>query len=255
MEKIGSLLKDKRVAKRLSPNDINSSTRIPLRYIAALEEDDVSVFPAEVYYLGFLRKYAQFLGLDENALAAAYKKEKADKNAKAAAPQVQKPGSRLSVKFWIAFVSGIAVLTLGAFVWMDHEVKNIYRSIQVVRRPPQISAEKKPAAAKPQPKEAKLRAQAAAVKRPAVTPVRKALELQITAVDASWVKVVADGKPEFSAILEKGSGKGWFADNKFELVIGYAPGVSVKLNGKDIDVRKIAKQDISELTLTAEDAR
>ena len=63
------------------------------------------------------------------------------------------------------------------------------------------------------------------------------------------------GKQKQFSGQEKGLKKEWFANDKFALVVGYAPGVRVRLNGVEIDVRKNAKKDISEMTLGAEDLK
>ncbi|HEU0072543.1 MAG TPA: helix-turn-helix transcriptional regulator [Dehalococcoidia bacterium] len=59
-----------RQAKGLTLFDAERGTRIPRRYLEALEADQFSLLPAPVYARGFLRNYARFLGLDENALTA-----------------------------------------------------------------------------------------------------------------------------------------------------------------------------------------
>ncbi len=248
MEKIGKILKEKREAQRLTIDAVNSSTRIPLKFVTALEEDNVKGFPAELYYIGSLRKYAQFLGLDDNLLVSAYKEEKANRE-KPACPPKREPCAKPSRKFWGYSLVAIAVVFLIAYAWLNIELEKISKQVVVVK--PRIVHRVKQAQPKQTAKESRQRAQAA-VPKPAVQ-AGKALVLEIEAVDSSWVKITSDGKVEYSAILEKGTKREWTADSKFGLVVGYAPGVSVKLNGRTIDVKKYAKQDISELTLTTED--
>lgn len=60
----GRLLKETRENKGLTLQQAAEATKITSRHIRALEEDNYSVFPGETYITGFLRSYADFLGLD-----------------------------------------------------------------------------------------------------------------------------------------------------------------------------------------------
>jgi cytoskeletal protein RodZ len=61
---IGSTLLEARQRKRLSLFDAAESTRIRVKYLSALEEERFDALPAEVYARGFLRTYAEYLGLN-----------------------------------------------------------------------------------------------------------------------------------------------------------------------------------------------
>jgi cytoskeletal protein RodZ len=65
---IGELLRAAREEKKLSVEQVNRETKISAQTIRALEQDDFGAFPGETYLKGFLRTYAQFLGLDGNRL-------------------------------------------------------------------------------------------------------------------------------------------------------------------------------------------
>lgn len=61
---IGQKLKAAREAKRLTLEKVFEATRIRVPYLKALEEDDLSSMPSPVQARGYLRNYAEFLGLD-----------------------------------------------------------------------------------------------------------------------------------------------------------------------------------------------
>ena len=61
---IGQRLKIAREDQRLTLEQVFESTRIRVQYLQALEEDDLSVMPSPVQARGYLRNYAEFLGLD-----------------------------------------------------------------------------------------------------------------------------------------------------------------------------------------------
>jgi len=73
MESLGKKLKEARLARKLDFSQISRETNISGRYLEALEQEDFSVFPGEPYLLGFLRNYAEYLGLNSNELLSMYK--------------------------------------------------------------------------------------------------------------------------------------------------------------------------------------
>lgn len=65
MENIGNTLKQTRLAKNISLEEIEKNTRIRKLYLEAIENEDWDVIPGTVYLRGFLKSYAKYLGLDE----------------------------------------------------------------------------------------------------------------------------------------------------------------------------------------------
>ena len=71
MELIGARLKKAREGANFSLQDISDRTRISLRFLAAIENDDFSALPGRVYIYGFTRAFARAVGLDEESVVAA----------------------------------------------------------------------------------------------------------------------------------------------------------------------------------------
>jgi cytoskeletal protein RodZ len=61
---IGASLREARTRRGLSLDDVTTGLRIRERYVTALEEERWELMPAEAYAKGFLRMYAEFLGLN-----------------------------------------------------------------------------------------------------------------------------------------------------------------------------------------------
>ncbi len=61
---IGNSLREARVRQGLDYPQIELATKIRAKYIRALEDEQFAVLPAQPYVKGFLRTYADFLGLD-----------------------------------------------------------------------------------------------------------------------------------------------------------------------------------------------
>jgi cytoskeleton protein RodZ len=64
MTTIGQKLKEAREDQRLTIEKVFEATRIRVQYLQALEEDDLSIMPSPVQARGYLRNYAEFLGLN-----------------------------------------------------------------------------------------------------------------------------------------------------------------------------------------------
>lgn len=73
MDALGKKLKETRLARNLELDQISRETNITRRYLEALEAEDFSIFPGEPYLLGFLRNYAEYLGLDSSEMLSLYK--------------------------------------------------------------------------------------------------------------------------------------------------------------------------------------
>ena len=67
--KIGPVLERARKDKGLSLEEAERATKIRKRYLGGLERDDYTVLPDAVYARGFLKTYANFLGLDGDGLS------------------------------------------------------------------------------------------------------------------------------------------------------------------------------------------
>jgi cytoskeletal protein RodZ len=65
---VGEILRTTRESRKLSIEQVNRDTKISVQTIRAIEEDDFGAFPSETYVKGFVRTYAEFLGLDGNRL-------------------------------------------------------------------------------------------------------------------------------------------------------------------------------------------
>jgi cytoskeletal protein RodZ len=64
MFEIGGSLREARLKRGLSPADVQKAIRIRDRYLQALEEERWELLPGDAYVKGFLRTYADYLGLD-----------------------------------------------------------------------------------------------------------------------------------------------------------------------------------------------
>ncbi|HPQ03504.1 MAG TPA: helix-turn-helix domain-containing protein, partial [Bacillota bacterium] len=64
MNEIGVLLREAREASGMSLEEVSEATKIRSKYLEAIEQGDFAVIPGEVYLKGFMRNYADCVGLD-----------------------------------------------------------------------------------------------------------------------------------------------------------------------------------------------
>jgi Helix-turn-helix domain len=71
---IGQVLKRTRTRQKVDIRTVEAETKVRIKYLRALENEEWEVLPGPAYAKGFLRTYAQFLGLDGDALVDEYRR-------------------------------------------------------------------------------------------------------------------------------------------------------------------------------------
>src|SRR4249919_4007221 len=124
MFEIGGSLREARLKRNLTPADVQKAIRIRDRYLQALEEERWELLPGDAYVKGFLRTYADYLGLDGNL----YVEEYNSRLARPAEPQfvpagLARPGGRaggvgfLRPLIVIAVIVAIVAIVAGLAAW------------------------------------------------------------------------------------------------------------------------------------------
>ena len=72
MSSFGEELKRERELREFTLREVSESTKISLRHLEALERNDFEQLPGGVFNRGFVRAYAQFIGVDPEAMVNAY---------------------------------------------------------------------------------------------------------------------------------------------------------------------------------------
>lgn len=73
--RIGEVLKGARTRQGIEIREVEERTKIRTKYLRALESEDWEVLPNPAYAKGFLRTYAQLLGLDADAVVDEYRRQ------------------------------------------------------------------------------------------------------------------------------------------------------------------------------------
>jgi cytoskeletal protein RodZ len=72
MESIGRYLRRERELRQVSLEELAQTTRIPLKMLQHIEEDDFEKLPGEIFARGFLKCYARALGVEADDVLAVY---------------------------------------------------------------------------------------------------------------------------------------------------------------------------------------
>src|SRR3954469_1533470 len=86
MTDIGPTLREARMRREIDLAEAERRTKIRVRYLRALENEEWDVLPGPTYTRSFIRTYASFLGLDGERLADDFRRLQED--------QVPEPGGR-----------------------------------------------------------------------------------------------------------------------------------------------------------------
>ena len=78
MPSFGAKLKLEREKRKITLEQISVSTKIGIRMLQALEEDNFNQLPGGIFNRGFVRAYSRFLGLDEDQTIADYMQASGD---------------------------------------------------------------------------------------------------------------------------------------------------------------------------------
>lgn len=73
MFEIGSALREARVRGKLTLRQAEEDTKIRVKYLQAMENEEFDVMPGDAYVKGFLQTYAQYLGLDPAIILDEYR--------------------------------------------------------------------------------------------------------------------------------------------------------------------------------------
>jgi cytoskeletal protein RodZ len=69
---LGNILRNARIEKGLTIEDVQDSTKILKRYLVAIEEGNYDMLPESFYVRAFIRSYAEAVGLDPNEIIKLY---------------------------------------------------------------------------------------------------------------------------------------------------------------------------------------
>lgn len=225
MASIGESLKNKRLEKKLSLEEISKRTKVQKKVLEALEQDKAEEMLGPVYAKSFLKKYSLFLGLKTSSVL--------DKTsaAKSSAPFILDIASQkrkdkdwqkiISLAKNIVLISVIIIITVVASARM---VRLVYTKATTSSKAKVEKSTKSSAASGVTEKKATPPHTSSAK----VTPSRLLLK---TKRDV-WAQIKVDQHIAFEGILKKASQEEWAFKKEMRLWVGNGAFVELTLNGK-----------------------
>jgi len=222
MNRIGEALKRAREQKGISLREAANQTKIRRRYLWALEEEDYGAFPAEIYLLGFMRRYAEFLNIDADLILSQYKHEKEREKGEVQERMLleQRERQQGMKKRYISLVSVLTILILffvGKSLIVQREVSEDINNKQIEHK---------------------------------VTHRLIEMDIEVKAKDKCWLRANIDDKESFEGVLFEGENRKWSGKRIITIRVGYVPGLEILLNGKMVDIVKGSRGDVNELVFT-----
>lgn len=78
MKTVGSILKEARLDKSITFDQVERATKIRTKFLEAIEQDDYSTLPSLAYAKGFVKNYSEFLGLNSTTVLAFFRRQTKD---------------------------------------------------------------------------------------------------------------------------------------------------------------------------------
>ena len=225
MFEIGNSLREARLRQGLEFVEVEQATKIRGKYLRALEDEQFDILPGQTYVKGFLRTYAEYLGLDGQLYVDEYNSRyiPGDEETPLRAQNKSTVGRNPRVE------SSVVLVALGAIGILTALVVLAWR---FGSDPPETAI---PNLGSQPPAETRARKPARRAARPAAPIAR----LTITgALGDSWVEVhqrTAAGRELYRGTLEAGSTIR-FAQRRMHVVMGRPGNLRLKVNGRVVEV-------------------
>jgi len=235
--KIGELLKQKRIELGFSIDDVSNATKISKRILTAVEDGRIEELPAAIYVRGYIKSYGRFLKLDEKFIIdEALKNFPFEENRNI-------PNKRYKNKniFKSMALTVTAILVLLLFFIVKEFIPPHFITAEK-KNAPQIFTKKLEEQGKRKEEKSEFIAGSESIQKngplalkDAYAQHEKKYRLEVKATELTWVRNKIDSDIIKEALLKKGDTITFEGNEKFELTIGNAGGVSMLLNGKPVE--------------------
>ncbi len=254
MDTLGTLLKAERESQKKSLEDVSKKLKIKSEYLEAIEGDNYSLLPPEVYAKAYLRAYAESLGLESDGILSLYRQGMEGSGDVPADPTGQEIDAAplkkigVSVFSWksLLLIAVSTLLFLLVFLNQGPDKRDAPVTVPATADVKEIAKETPKGTAVGTFKETALETfNKTAQKTPEETPLATVketamdtnpgeLNLTVQARDLTWVAVSIDGGKPKEWQLREGASISFTAADKFALKIGNAGGTRIVLNDRDI---------------------
>lgn len=226
---IGAYLHHVREEEGLSLEEVSARTLIQPRLLKAIEEGKLHQLPEPVYVQGFIRRYAEALGLEGAEFAEAFPAERSlhvTQSSWKDSPAAQLRPLHLYIAYVALIMASVSLLSLivGRAPNSTTGQTSVNTTSQAIApatsQPSQTAANSGQTAVLPT---------RSAPKRPAASGKPVQIDVKLTA--QSWLEVEVDGEVKLAEVLSEGTEQTWTAEKQIRVRAGNAGGVLVAHNG------------------------
>jgi cytoskeleton protein RodZ len=216
---IGRIFRSERLRRGKALDVIAAETKISRAILEAIENDHFDSLPGGAYRRGFVRQYARALGLDEEDVVAAYRREYLELPVPLPPVPPKRPLRHIREA---AFLFLVPVAVLGFYKVAGNDYSQREHSV--------VDPFPKKVAEAPAPATVKSTVPTTVPENPPAPPVRAVF----TMTEPVWVSVSCDGKPIYTGTLSEKESRSFEASNAVTVLIGNAGGLTITLNGQPI---------------------
>ncbi|MDI6800435.1 MAG: DUF4115 domain-containing protein [Thermodesulfovibrionales bacterium] len=243
---MGGLIKKRREELGWAIEDIAAQTCINKYYLKAIEAEDFSKLPAEVYARGYIITCAKFLGIPHEQALSEYEKyllakeEGNERNLDSKPEDIQSslsfPRKHLKRVVWLAPV----FLVFAVYLAVSQQRHPVPVAKMPEPIPPISNVQKTDKNILPDSsiENKGITVEQAVSNGTSQAPdmvMNKKHRLDVVATDKVWLQVIIDGTDKKEALLKKGESAIYSASESFNILIGNAGGIKLIYDGKEIE--------------------
>jgi cytoskeleton protein RodZ len=224
---IGNSLREARLRQGYELPRVEADTKIRAKYLRALEEEHFEVLPGETYVKGFLRTYAEYLGLDGQLYVDEFNSRFTREEEPLAPPRPRRQAARaraVESNFVIVALAGIIAVTILVVVAWKFGSSGAETATNVVPQPLPTTTASSGTTTAAGPKQHRT----------------KTVKLILSAASGDcWMQVrsrSATGKLLYEGTLQSGQTQRFVDRKRLWLQLGNPVYLSARLNGKHVKV-------------------
>jgi cytoskeletal protein RodZ len=218
LKEIGTQLSQYRQEKSITLEEVAAKTQIRLSLLKAIEAGKIEGLPEPVYIKGFIKQFADAIGLNGNEIANTFPTSTTSLWSKSSWLHLSNNQLR-PIHLYVLYVC----LVIGAVNYLSYILNRSLAPISsntiTNSSPHQQTSEQRP----------ELTA-VSSTKTNRLVKTTQPLRVDVTLKSSSWIRVVVDGKTEFEGTLKPGEQRSWVANKQLTVIAGNAGGVMLALN-------------------------
>jgi transcriptional regulator with XRE-family HTH domain len=221
---LGEFLRRERELRHISLDDVAERTKISRRYLEAIEEERYDRLPGETFVRGFIRSYAQSVGLDPEDTLIIYNQARMGQEVPPLRTERSSPARRAWNGRSLLWLLVVGVVIVGGV---------LVSVVSFIAGPSLLGGVPTP--------------------RPGTTTtpiVSVPLMLTVIADSDTWLRVTTDEQESQDMLLSAGQSTKWIARERFILSIGNARATRLKLNGRDLTIPQPAQSILRHYTIS-----